>query len=66
MEFYLYPYFEGVDFKSDIRFQKFWAEIPKFGHVGPKGINLLILTKFCKYPILKVLILNLTFVFEKF
>ena len=38
--------------------------MPKLGHFGQKSINFLILTKFCMYPILKVLISNLTFVFE--
>ena len=38
--------------------------MPKFGHFGPKSINFLILTKFCLYPILKVLISNLTLLFE--
>ena len=38
----------------------------KFGHFGPKSINFLILTKFCLYPVLKVLISNQTFVFENF
>ena len=54
-------YFKGADFKPDIRFRNVLAEIPKFGHFGPKGINSLILAKFCLYSISKVLISNLTF-----
>ena len=38
-------YFEGTDFRSDIRFRKFRAQIPKFGRFGPNSINFLILTK---------------------
>ena len=30
----------------------------------PKSINFLTLTKYCRYPISKVLISNLTFIFE--
>ena len=60
------PYFEGADFKSDICFQKFLAQIPKFKNFGPKAITFLILMKFCLYAISKVLISNLTLVFEKF
>ena len=37
------PYFEGADFKSDICFQKFGAQIKTFGYFGPKSINFLIL-----------------------
>ena len=40
--------------------------MPKFGHFGPKSINLLILTKFRQYHFSKVLISNLTLVFENF
>ena len=40
--------------------------MPKFGHFGPKSINFLILTKFCMYPILDVLVLNLALAFENF
>ena len=36
-------YFEGTDFKSDIRLPKFWAKMPKFGYYEPKSINFLIL-----------------------
>ena len=57
-------YFEGVGFRSDFRFGKLWAKIGKFWYFGPKSIDFLILTKFCKYPISKVLILNLTLVFK--
>ena len=66
MKFCLYPYYEGADFKSDIRFQNFWAQTPKFKHFGPKGVNFLILTNFCLYSVSKVLISNKTFVFENF
>ena len=59
-------YFEGAYFKFDIRFWKCWAQMPKSGHLGPKSINVLILIKFCLYPILKILISNLTMVFENF
>ena len=38
--------------------------MPIFGHLEPKGINFLILTKFHMHPISKVLISNLTFVFK--
>ena len=48
--------FQGVDFKSDLCFQKFQAQIPKFEHFGPTSINFLILTKFSLYAFLKVLI----------
>ena len=47
----LYPYYEGADFKSDICFEKFWAQTSKFRLFGPKGINFLILTKFCMYRV---------------
>ena len=50
MKFCLHPYFEGADFKSDIRFPKFSAQIYKFRHFGPKCIKFLILNKFCHYP----------------
>ena len=60
------PYFKSANFKSGICFRKFRAKIPKSVHVGPKSIHFLILTKFYLYPISKVLISNLTFVFEKF
>ena len=54
--------------KSGIFYQllffKFWAQMPKFEHFWPKSINLLILTKFPMYPISKVLISNLSFVFK--
>ena len=40
--------------------------MPKFGHFEPKGTNILILTKYRTYPILNVLILNLSLVFENF
>ena len=43
-----------------------WAHMPKFGYFGSISINFLILTKFCMYPISKVLISNLTLVFENF
>ena len=66
MKFCLYPCYKGADFKSDIRFQIFWAQTPKFRHFEPKGINFLILTKFCLYPVSKVLISNQTFVFRTF
>ena len=59
-------YFESTDFKCDIGFWKFWAPIPKYGHFGSKNINFLILTKFCLYPISKVLISNLAFIFKDF
>lgn len=36
-------YFDGAYFKSVICFQKFWAQIPKFGHFGPKSTDFLIL-----------------------
>ena len=37
--------FEGTDFKSGICFRKFWAQILKFEHFGPKGSNFLVLKK---------------------
>ena len=60
------PYFESADLKSGICFPKFWAQMPNFGHSGSKSINFLILTKFPLYPVSKVLISNLTFVFQDF
>ena len=36
------------------------------GHFGPASFNFLILTKFLMYPILNVLISNLSFTFENF
>ena len=53
--------FEGADFKSDICFRKFRAQIPNFEHFGTKSINFLVLTKFSLCTISKVLISNLTF-----
>ena len=50
MKFCLHHYFEGTDFKSDIRFPKFSAQIYKFRHFGPKCIKFLILNKFCHFP----------------
>ena len=47
-------------------FQKIVAQMPKFGYFGKRRINFLILTKFCLYPILKVLISNLALVLENF
>ena len=41
--------------------QKCWAQIPKCGCIGPKSI---ILIKFSMYPILKVLVSSLIFVFK--
>ena len=38
----------------------------KFGYFESISINFLIITKFCLYPISKVLISNLTFAFENF
>ena len=58
MKFCMYPYYEGADFKSDIRFQKFWAKTSKFRLFGTKDFNFLILMKFCLYPVSKVLILK--------
>ena len=40
--------------------------MPKFGYFGLKTVNFLIFTKFRMYPILNVLILNLSYVFENF
>ena len=60
------PYFECAYFKFVICLWKFRAQMPKFEHFGPKGINFLILTKFCVYPILNVMLSNLSFVFENF
>ena len=67
-------YFEGTDFKSDIRLSKVWAKMPKFGYFEPKSINFLILifsiisqiNLFFIYPISKILISNLKFVLENF
>ena len=42
------------------------VQVSKFGRFGSKSINFLILTKFCVYSISKILISNLTFVFERF
>ena len=57
---------KGADCKCDILSRKVWAQTSKFGRFGPKGINFLILTKFCLYRISKVLISNQTFVFKNF
>ena len=38
-------YLKGANFKSDIRFGTFWAQIPIFVHFRSKSINSLILTK---------------------
>ena len=57
---------KGADFKFDILSRNFWAQTSKFGRFGPKGINFLILTKFCLHRISKVLISNQTFVFKNF
>ena len=35
------PGFEGDDFKSDICFRKFFAQIPRFGLFGQKNITFL-------------------------
>ena len=43
-EISLVPYFKDADFKSDIRFPRFWAHIPKLWPFWPKSINFLILT----------------------
>ena len=53
----LYPYYEGADFRSDICFEKFWAQTSKFRLFGPKSINFLILTKFCLYRVSNLQIL---------
>ena len=49
-------------------FLKLRAQISKYWHFGSKCINFLNLTKFCLYPITKVLIFgfDLTLVFENF
>ena len=39
MKFCMYPYYKGAEFKSDICFQKFWAETSKFRLFEPKDIN---------------------------
>ena len=43
-EISLVPYFKDADLKSDIRFPRFWAHIPKLWPFWPKSINFLILT----------------------
>ena len=53
-------YFQDLDFKSEIAFWKFLAQIPKFRHFGPKSIDSLILSKFRMYPVSNVLISDLT------
>ena len=60
------PNFEGADFKSDIWFPNFWAQISKFGYFAPKCIIFLVLTKFLMYLISKVLTSNLIFLFKNF
>ena len=61
-------YFEGADFKSNIGFQKPWAQMPKIEHLS-QGTNLNsllnspILAKFSLYATSNVLISNLTFAF---
>ena len=59
-------YFAGTNSKSDICLRIFLAQVFQFGHFRRKGIKLLILTKYCTYHILKVLISNLSFVFRTF
>ena len=62
-EILLVHYFEGPDFKSDIVFWKFRAQMPKFRHFRSNSINFLILSaKFYMYPISNLLISNLTLV----
>ena len=46
----------SMEFPTSFRYFKFRVQTPKFGHFGPKSIDFLILTKFCMYPVLKVLI----------
>ena len=60
------PYFEGADFKPDIGFQKFWAQIPKFGHFESKSINFLFLAKFRMSPISKCTDFKSDICFRKF
>ena len=57
-------YFQDLDFKSEIGFWKFWAQITKYGYFASKSFNFLALTKFCPQSISKVLISNPTFVFK--
>ena len=59
-------FLEGDHFKSYTCFPKVWAQIPNFGHFGLKSINFLILTKFRMYPLLKVMVSNLTIVLQNF
>ena len=47
-------------------FSKFQEKMPKFGHFRPKSIDFLTVARFCMYPILNVLLSNLSFVFEYF
>ena len=47
-------------------FYKLKVQMPKFGYFGSISINYLIKTKFCPYPISKVLISSLTLIFENF
>ena len=60
------PYFESADFKTAICFWKFWAQIPKYDHFKAKSTNFLVFTKFCMCTFSKVVISNLSFVFENF
>ena len=49
-----------------LSFFKFWVQMHKVRHFGPKSINFLISKKFCMYAISKVLNSNVTLVFENF
>ena len=54
----------GAAFKSNIGLRKFWSQLAKFGHSCPNYINFQFLMKFCRYSILKAMILNHTFIFK--
>lgn len=57
-------YLAGAAFKSNIGLRKFWSQLVKFGHSCPNYINFQFLIKFCRYSILKAMILNHTFIFK--
>ena len=63
MKFYMYPI-------SNVQiwhwFSKILSPNSQIWHFGSKSINFPILMKFCLYRIPKMLISNLTYVFEKF
>ena len=65
-KFCLRPILKILIWHLTLFFQKFVAQMPKFGYFGQRSINFVILTKFCMHPTSKVLISNRTLIFENF